>query len=53
VLVLHDVLGITSGYSPRFVKAYADLQSTVVDAVRNFRDEVRGGEFPAAEHAFE
>jgi 3-methyl-2-oxobutanoate hydroxymethyltransferase len=53
VLVLHDVLGLKSGYSPRFVKAYADLQSTVVDAVRNFRDEVRGGEFPAAEHTFE
>jgi 3-methyl-2-oxobutanoate hydroxymethyltransferase len=53
VLVLHDVLGLSSGYSPRFVKAYADLESTVVGAVRKFRDEVRGGEFPAAEHTFE
>jgi 3-methyl-2-oxobutanoate hydroxymethyltransferase len=53
VLVLHDVLGLTTGYSPRFVKAYADLKSTVVDAVRKFREEVRGGEFPGAEHAFE
>jgi 3-methyl-2-oxobutanoate hydroxymethyltransferase len=53
VLVLHDVLGMASDYSPRFVKAYADLKSTVLDAVRGFRDEVRGGEFPAAEHTFE
>ncbi|WP_428308372.1 3-methyl-2-oxobutanoate hydroxymethyltransferase [Lacipirellula sp.] len=53
VLVLHDILGMASDYSPRFVKAYADLKSTVVDAVRGFRDEVRGGEFPAAEHTFE
>lgn len=53
VLVLHDVLGMASDYAPRFVKPYADLNKTVVDAVRGFRDEVRGGEFPAAEHTFE
>ncbi len=53
VLVLHDVLGMASDYAPRFVKAYADLNKTVVDAVSGFRDEVRGGEFPAAEHTFE
>jgi 3-methyl-2-oxobutanoate hydroxymethyltransferase len=53
VLVLHDVLGMASDYAPRFVKAYADLNKTVVDAVRGFRDEVRGGDFPAAEHTFE
>jgi 3-methyl-2-oxobutanoate hydroxymethyltransferase len=53
VLVLHDVLGMATDYAPRFVKAYADLNKTVVDAVRGFRDEVRGGEFPAAEHTFE
>jgi 3-methyl-2-oxobutanoate hydroxymethyltransferase len=35
------------------VKAYAELNKTVVDAVSRFRDEVRGGEFPAAEHTFE
>ena len=53
VLVLHDILGMASDYAPRFVKAYAELNKTVVDAVRGFRDEVRGGEFPAAEHTFE
>jgi 3-methyl-2-oxobutanoate hydroxymethyltransferase len=53
VLVLHDVLGLASDYSPRFVKAYADLNATVVDAVRNFRDEVRTSKFPTAEHTFD
>jgi 3-methyl-2-oxobutanoate hydroxymethyltransferase len=53
VLVLHDVLGLNSDYAPRFVKAYADLAATVVDAVRSFRDEVRGGQFPDSEHAYE
>jgi 3-methyl-2-oxobutanoate hydroxymethyltransferase len=53
VLVLHDILGLTTDYSPRFVKAYADLKTTVVHAVRNYRDEVRTGEFPGAEHTFQ
>jgi 3-methyl-2-oxobutanoate hydroxymethyltransferase len=53
VLVLHDILGLTTDYSPRFVKAYADLKTTVVDAVRNYREEVREGKFPGAEHTFQ
>jgi 3-methyl-2-oxobutanoate hydroxymethyltransferase len=53
VLVLHDLLGITSGYVPKFVKAYADLKSEVTSAVTHYRDEVRGGTFPGAEHGFE
>ncbi len=53
VLVLHDVLGLNSDYAPRFVKAYADLKSSVVDAVRSFRDEVRDGKFPGPEHQYE
>ncbi len=53
VLVLHDVLGLNLDYTPRFVKAYADLKRTIVDAVREYRDEVRGGQFPGAEQTFE
>ena len=53
VLVLHDVLGLASDYVPRFVKAYADLNAEITGAVRNFRDEVREGTFPASEHEYE
>jgi 3-methyl-2-oxobutanoate hydroxymethyltransferase len=53
VLVLHDLLGITSGYMPRFVKAYADLKSEITRAVTQYRDEVRSGAFPAKEHGYE
>jgi len=53
VLVLHDLLGITSGYVPKFVKAYADLRTEVTRAVTEYRDEVRSGVFPAREHGFE
>ena len=53
VLVLHDLLGLTSGYVPRFVKAYADLQDVVSKAATNFRNEVREGKFPGPEHGFD
>ena len=52
VLVINDLLGLTSGYVPRFVKAYADIKATITDAVRRYRDEVRGGQFPDKEHFF-
>ncbi|NOZ39999.1 MAG: 3-methyl-2-oxobutanoate hydroxymethyltransferase [Planctomycetes bacterium] len=53
VLVLHDVLGLTCNYVPRFVKAYADLKTEITGAARSFRDEVRDGQFPAPEHGYE
>ena len=53
VLVLHDLLGITSGYMPRFVKAYADLKTEITGAVAQYREEVRDGTFPAKEHGYE
>ncbi len=52
VLVINDMLGITSGYVPKFVKAYADLKSNISDAVTRFREDVRGGRFPGAEQTF-
>jgi 3-methyl-2-oxobutanoate hydroxymethyltransferase len=53
VLVLHDLLGITTGYMPRFVKAYADLSTEITRAVTQYRDEVRDGGFPAKEHGYD
>jgi 3-methyl-2-oxobutanoate hydroxymethyltransferase len=53
VLVLHDLLGITSGYMPRFVKAYADLKTEITRAVTRYRDEVRDGAFPDKEHGYD
>jgi 3-methyl-2-oxobutanoate hydroxymethyltransferase len=52
VLVLHDLLGINVDYVPRFVKSYANLGDTVTDAIRQFRDEVRDGQFPGPEHEY-
>jgi 3-methyl-2-oxobutanoate hydroxymethyltransferase len=52
ILVTNDLLGLTSGYVPRFVKAYADLQTTITDAVTRFRDDVRSGKFPSPDQTF-
>ena len=52
VLVLPDLLGLTDRFSPKYLKRYATMADDVRDAVRRFGDEVRGGQFPDAEHGF-
>jgi len=52
VLVIHDMLGLFSRYTPKFVKKYADLSPVILKAVENFKDEVIREKFPAAEHSF-
>lgn len=52
ILVLHDVLGLTSGRGPRFAKRYAHLREQARDAVRQYVAEVRSRNFPGDEHSF-
>lgn len=52
VLVIHDLLGLSAGKMPRFVKRYADLSTIAADAVRAYRDEVADGTYPGPEHAY-
>ena len=55
VLVIHDLLGITGhlrGVAPKFVKPYADLGDTIVNAARAYADDVREGRFPDDAHSF-
>jgi 3-methyl-2-oxobutanoate hydroxymethyltransferase len=52
VLVWHDLLGLTTGRLPRFVKAYADLRSEIGGAIKAFQSEVADGEYPAPEHTY-
>ena len=46
VLVLHDMLGITMDFSPRFLRRYLNLSEQIEGAVNEYVDDVRGGEFP-------
>jgi 3-methyl-2-oxobutanoate hydroxymethyltransferase len=52
VLVFHDLLGITTGRMAKFVKRYADVHDTMVDAVKRYGDEVRRRQFPEADHVY-
>ena len=53
VLVWTDMLGINTGRVPRFVKKYADLRGTLIDAAQAYAADVESGAFPASEHSFE
>lgn len=52
VLVMHDLLGITEGRSPVFVKTYAAVGDAMVEGVRAYAQEVRDGVFPGPEHVY-
>ncbi|MEC7708405.1 MAG: 3-methyl-2-oxobutanoate hydroxymethyltransferase [Candidatus Thermoplasmatota archaeon] len=52
VLVLHDMLGITKDFSPRFLRRYADLGEAVDSAVRGYIEDVRKGDFPSDEESY-
>lgn len=52
VLVCNDLLGFDSGFKPRFVKRFAELESPMVEAVKAYAKEVREGAFPTEAHTF-
>jgi 3-methyl-2-oxobutanoate hydroxymethyltransferase len=52
VLVFHDLVGLTDGRAPRFVKRYAHLFADMVTAVRAYAADVRDGAYPRAEHEY-
>lgn len=46
VLVMHDMLGINKGFSPKFLRRYADLSTVINDAVGHYIDDVKSSDFP-------
>jgi 3-methyl-2-oxobutanoate hydroxymethyltransferase len=52
VLVWHDLLGLSSGHVPLFVKRYADLAEITLSALRAYVADVRSGRFPEPHHTY-
>jgi 3-methyl-2-oxobutanoate hydroxymethyltransferase len=52
ILVVNDMLGITRGFEPRFLKRYADMGAGIALALAEYAGEVRNGSFPEARHAY-
>lgn len=46
VLVVSDMLGMTKGFSPRFLRRYADLNTIMTDAIGHYVSDVKSGDFP-------
>jgi 3-methyl-2-oxobutanoate hydroxymethyltransferase len=46
VLVIADMLGMTQGFSPRFLRRYANLNEVITDAVGHYVTDVKSGDFP-------
>ena len=52
VLVCNDLLGVSNGFCPKFVKKYANLHDITVEAVKSYIAECKDRSFPADEHTF-
>ncbi|BCW18910.1 3-methyl-2-oxobutanoate hydroxymethyltransferase [Arthrobacter sp. NtRootA9] len=52
VLVWQDMAGLRGGRMAKFVKQYADLRSTLMEAATAYGEDVRSGQFPGPEHSF-
>jgi 3-methyl-2-oxobutanoate hydroxymethyltransferase len=52
VLVLHDLIGLSDAWTPRFAKRYAEVGREVVRAASAYVEEVKGGVFPSEAQAF-
>jgi 3-methyl-2-oxobutanoate hydroxymethyltransferase len=53
ILVTQDMLGLSDGFKPRFVKTYADLHGVISQAVEQYKKEVEIREYPDQNHSVE
>jgi len=53
ILVIDDLVGMTGGVVPKFVKQYAQLRQQMVAAVRSYRDDVIAQKYPDSKHSYE
>ena len=52
VMVWQDLVGLTGGHAPKFVKRYADMAGILDEAVSKYVAEVSSGEYPGEEHSY-
>jgi 3-methyl-2-oxobutanoate hydroxymethyltransferase len=53
VLVINDLLGLTFGRTAKFVRQYADLRTTMSEAIKHFADDVRNAHYPSAQESYD
>ena len=50
--MIHDMLGINKGFSPRFLRRYADLYTVMSDAVSQYITDVKSWDFPNGQEQY-
>ena len=53
VLVMNDLIGLTFGKSAKFVRRYADVRTTISEAISHYASDVRSGSYPAESEAYD
>lgn len=52
VLVTHDMLGMTHEFNPRFLRRYLDMYTAMTDAFKQYKADVKSGDFPSEEEQY-
>ncbi len=52
VLVTYDLVGLTEGHVPKFVKKYREMRQELIEAMKEFSADVRARRYPAREHSY-
>ncbi|MBI4713477.1 MAG: 3-methyl-2-oxobutanoate hydroxymethyltransferase [Planctomycetes bacterium] len=52
LLIIHDIIGLYQCFTPKFVKQYANVSGVILDALKNYRGDVKTRKFPEPKHAF-
>ena len=52
ILVIDDMLGKTQGFSPRFLRRYANLNQIMTDAIGQYVGDVKSGDFPNEQESY-
>lgn len=53
VLVAHDMLGLNKEFKPRFLRRYADMHSSMTDAVQQYITDIKTGDFPSEDEQYD
>ncbi len=52
VLVMHDMLGLNKGFSPKFLRRYANLYDIITEAVQGYINDVKSSDFPSSDESY-
>lgn len=52
VVVIHDLVGLSFGRLPRFVRQYANIRETMTDAITNWMNDVKNGDYPSDKESY-